>query len=89
MTRSFSSMRCGYINIWDKIKISTTIIMSNRPTINSINDELSWDAIHQLHSAISNFSKQSFDIKKLFITIVVSALTLIYSIAKSIIYHYL
>ena len=31
---------------------------------NKIYDELSWDVIYQLHSAISNFSKQSFDIKK-------------------------
>ena len=58
--------------------------MSQYHEPNKTYDELSWDTIHQLHSAISNFSKQSFDIKKLFITVVISALTLIYSIAKSI-----
>lgn len=58
--------------------------MSNRLIDNKVYDELSWDTIHQFHTAISNFSKQSFDIKKLFITVVISALTLIYSISKSI-----
>lgn len=43
---------------------------------NDTQDQLSWDKIHQLHEAVSNFSKQSFDIKKLWITVEVSAITL-------------
>ena len=38
--------------------------MSENHEQNKTYDELSWDTIHQLHAAISNFSKQSFDIKK-------------------------
>lgn len=45
-----------------------------------VEDKLSWDKIHQLHEAVSNFSKQSFDIKKLWITVEVSVVTLLFSL---------
>lgn len=41
--------------------IKITSIMNNRK---EIQDKLSWDNINQLHNAVSNFSRQSFDIKK-------------------------
>lgn len=44
-----------------------------------INDKIIWNNINQLHDAVSNFSKQSFDIKKLWITVEVSAVTLMLS----------
>lgn len=47
---------------------------------NDTQDQLSWDKIRQLHEAVSNFSKQSFDIKKLWITVEVSAITLMKSL---------
>ena len=47
---------------------------------NDTKDKLSWDKINQLHEAVSNFSKQSFDIKKLWITVEVSAITLMMSL---------
>lgn len=50
--------------------------MTNSKDIKDIKDKLSWDKIRQLHEAVSNFSKQSFDIKKLWITVEVSAITL-------------
>jgi hypothetical protein len=40
-------------------------------------DELTWKTISQLHNATSNFSKQSFEIKKVCLTVEVAALTLI------------
>lgn len=50
--------------------------MTKSKDIKDIKDKLSWDKIRQLHEAVSNFSKQSFDIKKLWITVEVSAITL-------------
>lgn len=47
--------------------------MNNRK---EIQDKLSWDNINQLHNAVSNFSRQSFDIKKLWITVEISMVTL-------------
>lgn len=40
-------------------------------------DDLTWKTIDQLHNATSNFSKQSFDIKKVCLTVEVAAMTLI------------
>lgn len=45
--------------------------------VKEIQDKLSWNKINQLHEAVSNFSKQSFDIKKLWITVEISAMTLL------------
>ena len=53
---------------------------TNMNNKNDTKDKLSWDKIHQLHEAVSNFSKQSFDIKKLWITVEVSAITLMMSL---------
>lgn len=43
-------------------------------------DKISWNNINQLHDAVSNFSKQSFDIKKLWITVEISIITLLINI---------
>lgn len=48
--------------------------MNNRK---EIQDKLNWDNINQLHNAVSNFSRQSFDIKKLWITVEISIITLL------------
>lgn len=50
---------------------------------NNTQDKLNWNNINQLHDAISNFSKQSFDIKKLWITIEVSIVTLLLTLKVS------
>ena len=50
---------------------------------NNTQDKLNWNNINQLHDAISNFSKQSFDIKKLWITIEVSIVTLLLTMKVS------
>lgn len=50
---------------------------------NDTQDKLNWNNINQLHDAISNFSKQSFDIKKLWITIEVSIVTLLLTMKVS------
>ena len=51
--------------------------MNNRK---EIQDKLNWDNINQLHNAVSNFSRQSFDIKKLWITVEISVITLLSSL---------
>ena len=51
--------------------------MNNRK---EIQDKLNWDNINQLHNAVSNFSRQSFDIKKLWITVEISLITLLSSL---------
>ena len=51
--------------------------MDNRK---EIQDKLNWDNINQLHNAVSNFSRQSFDIKKLWITVEISVITLLSTI---------
>ena len=61
-------------------QVSDTYEYNNMDMENDTKDKLSWDKIHQLHEAVSNFSKQSFDIKKLWITVEVSAITLMMSL---------
>ena len=68
-----SGSNCLVTQVSDAYKTN----MNNK---NDTKDKLSWDKIHQLHEAVSNFSKQSFDIKKLWITVEVSAITLMMSL---------
>lgn len=62
------------------IKGSINIIPS--PTT-EVKDNLTWKTMDQLHNATSNFSKQSFEIKKVCLTVEIAALTLIGNFVSS------
>jgi hypothetical protein len=70
----------------DTIEVNADIkgqikIVSNPTTV--IEDNLTWKTMDQLHNATSNFSKQSFEIKKICLTLEVAALTLIGNFVNS------
>ena len=43
----------------------------------TLSDELNWNQIEQLHNATTGLSRQSFEIKKICLTLEIASLTLI------------
>lgn len=69
-----------------KTKLTGKLKLYNDDYTSSPEDVLTIKKIDQLHNATSMFSKQSFEIKKVFLTIEVAALTLISNFVETELY---